>query len=172
MMPVMRRPAMLPPLCDPDFSFMNPSSDTPTPPNEQPDAFVAHHPPERRATIERVRLLCVAMLISLIGLGIAWELRLAPLPQGTGMLALKVLPLCFALTGLLKHRLYTYRWLTLLIWLYFTEGVVRASGDTGVSQLLAGVEVALSVGLFTACAIYIRLRLQVLPPKSKSGRTT
>jgi len=148
------------------------TSDTPDQEPADPDTFIAHHPPERRATIERLRLLCVASLVSLIGLGVAWELWLAPLPQGTGMLALKVLPLCLGVAGLLKHRLYTYRWLTLLIWLYFTEGVVRASGDTGVSQLLAGVEVALSVGLFTACAIYIRLRLRVLPPKSKSGRTT
>ena len=147
------------------------TSDTPTPDQESadPDTFIAHHPPERRATIERLRLLCVAALVSLIALGVAWELWLAPLPQGTGMLALKVLPLCLGVAGLLKHRLYTYRWLTLLIWLYFTEGVVRVTGDAGLSQILAGIEVALSVVLFTACSVYIRLRLRVLPPKPKKG---
>ena len=145
------------------------TSDTPDQEPADPDTFIAHHPPERRATIERLRLLCVASLVSLIGLGVAWELWLAPLPQGTGMLALKVLPLCLGVAGLLKHRLYTYRWLTLLIWLYFTEGVVRVTGDAGLSQLLAGVEIALSVVLFTACSVYIRLRLRVLPPKPKKG---
>ncbi|MFY9811093.1 DUF2069 domain-containing protein [Aquabacterium sp.] len=145
------------------------TSDTPDQEPADPDTFIAHHPPERRATIERLRLLCVASLVSLIGLGVAWELWLAPLPQGTGMLALKVLPLCLGVAGLLKHRLYTYRWLTLLIWLYFTEGVVRATGDAGLSQILAGIEVALSVVLFTACSVYIRLRLRVLPPKPKKG---
>ena len=145
------------------------TSDTPDQEPADPDTFIAHHPPERRVTIERLRLLCVASLVSLIGLGVAWELWLAPLPQGTGMLALKVLPLCLGVGGLLKHRLYTYRWLTLLIWLYFTEGVVRVTGDAGLSQILAGIEVALSVVLFTACSVYIRLRLRVLPPKPKKG---
>lgn len=145
------------------------TSDTPDQEPADPDTFIAHHPPERRATIERLRLLCVASLVSLIGLGVAWELWLAPLPQGTGMLALKVLPLCLGVGGLLKHRLYTYRWLTLLIWLYFTEGVVRVTGDAGLSQILAGIEIALSVVLFTACSGYIRLRLRVLPPKPKKG---
>ena len=145
------------------------TSDTPDQEPADPDTFIAHHPPERRATIERLRLLCVASLVSLIGLGVAWELWLAPLPQGTGMLALKVLPLCLGVAGLLKHRLYTYRWLTLLIWLYFTEGVVRVTGDAGLSQILAGIEIALSVVLFTACSGYIRLRLRVLPPKPKKG---
>jgi uncharacterized membrane protein len=147
------------------------TSDT-SPPDQEPadpDTFIAHHPPERRATIERLRLLCVAALVGLISLGVAWELWLAPLPQGTGMLALKVLPLCLGVAGLLKHRLYTYRWLTLLIWLYFTEGVVRVTGDAGLSQILAGIEVVLSVVLFTACSVYIRLRLRVLPPKPKKG---
>ena len=145
------------------------TSDTPDQEPADPDTFIAHHPPERRATIERLRLLCVASLVSLIGLGVAWELWLAPLPQGTGMLALKVLPLCLGVAGLLKHRLYTYRWLTLLIWLYFTEGVVRVTGDAGLSQILAGIEVVLSGVLFTACSVYIRLRLRVLPPKPKKG---
>ena len=154
--------------CAPDFSSMT-TSDTPDQEPADPDTFIAHHPPERRVTIERLRLLCVASLVSLIGLGVAWELWLAPLPQGTGMLALKVLPLCLGVAGLLKHRLYTYRWLTLLIWLYFTEGVVRVTGDAGLSQILAGVEIALSVVLFTACSVYIRLRLRVLPPKPKKG---
>ena len=145
------------------------TSDTPDQEPADPDTFIAHHPPERRATIERLRLLCVASLVSLIGLGVAWELWLAPLPQGTGMLALKVLPLCLGVAGLLKHRLYTYRWLTLLIWLYFTEGVGRVTDDAGLSEILAGIEVVLSVVLFTACSVYIRLRLRVLPPKPKKG---
>ena len=55
------------------------------------------------------------------------------------------------------------------MWLYFTEGVVRAAGDTGLSRQLAFIEVALSVVLFVGCAVYVRLRLRVLPPKLKGG---
>ena len=95
-----------------------------------------------------MRQLNVALLVALILLGLAWELVLAPLPGGTGALALKVLPLTLAIAGMLKHRLYTYRWMSLLVWLYFTEGVVRVTGDGGMSRVLAGLELAVSIGLF------------------------
>ncbi|MFM8757377.1 MAG: DUF2069 domain-containing protein, partial [Limnohabitans sp.] len=53
------------------------------------------------------RQLAVASLIGLIVLGLAWELWLAPLREGGSWWALKVLPLCLPLAGLLKHRMYT-----------------------------------------------------------------
>ena len=106
------------------------------------------------------RLLAVSCLMGLIVLGLAWELWLAPLRAGGTLLALKVLPLCFPLTGLLKNRMYTYRWLSLMIWLYFTEGVVRAWSDAAPSNYLAVVEVFLCVVLFVACALHVRLRLK------------
>ncbi len=132
------------------------------------DPILGAHPPARLALIHRLRVLNVSLVAALIVLGVLWELWLAPLPGGRGTLVIKVLPLAFALTGMLKHRLYTYRWVSLLVWLYFTEGVVRVTGDTGLSQMLAGVEVALSVALFAACAVYVRVRLKVLPPKDKA----
>ncbi len=134
------------------------------------ETVVGQHPAERLMRIDRMRLLNVALLLALISLGLSWELWLAPLKGGSGALALKVLPLTLAIAGMLKHRLYTYRWMSLLIWLYFTEGVMRATSDTGLSQILAGIEVTLSAALFTACAVYVRLRLRVLPPKVKAGK--
>jgi len=100
----------------------------------------------------------VASLLGLILLGVLWELRLAP--TGSGMLALKVLPLTLALPGLLRRRLYTYRWVSLLVWLYFIEGVVRASGDRGLSAQLALLELVLTLALFAACALHVRARLR------------
>ena len=91
---------------------------------------------------------------------LAWELWLAPLRAGGSLLALKALPLCLPLAGLLKRRLYTYRWVSLLVWLYFTEGVVRAYSDPMPSQLWAGVEVLLCLTLFAACALHVRWRFQ------------
>lgn len=106
------------------------------------------------------RWLAVGSLMGLIVLGLAWELWLAPVRPGGTLLALKVLPLCIPLTGLLKNRMYTYRWVSLLVWLYFTEGVVRAWGDRAPSNYFALVEVVLCVLLFVACALHVRLRLQ------------
>lgn len=109
--------------------------------------------------VAQTRRWAVAALVALIVLGLAWELWLAPLRAGGSWWALKVLPLTLALAGLLKHRLYTYRWLSLLVWLYFAEGVVRATSEGGLGAALAALQVLLSLGLFTVSVRHIRLRL-------------
>ncbi len=111
-------------------------------------------------TVQLTRRLAVGSLLGLIVLGLGWELWWAPLRPGGSWLALKVLPLCIPLAGLLKNRMYTYRWLSLVVWLYFTEGVVRATSDRAPSSYLAMVEVALCLVLFVACALHVRLRLK------------
>jgi uncharacterized membrane protein len=108
--------------------------------------------------VRLTRLLAVASLLGLVALGLAWELFLAPLRPGGSWLALKVLPLCIPLPGLLKHRMYTYRWVSLVVWLYFIEGVLRASGDRPPGNYLALLEVLLCLALFTACVLHVRLR--------------
>jgi uncharacterized membrane protein len=104
------------------------------------------------------RNVSVASLLGLVVLGLAWELWLAPTGQGT--LAIKVLPLTFSLAGLLKYRLSSYRWVSLLVWLYVAEGLVRATSDRGPSMPLAVTEVVLSVVLFVAVAAHVRVRLR------------
>ena len=116
--------------------------------------------PKASASVDATRILAVGSLLGLIILGLAWELVLAPIRPGGSLLALKVLPLCVPLAGLLKNRMYTYRWVSLLVWLYFTEGVVRAWGDPAPSSWLAMVEIVLCVLLFAACAMHVRLRLR------------
>ena len=111
------------------------------------------------------RRLAVGSVLGLILLGLAWELVLAPIRPGGSLLALKVLPLCFPLAGLLKNRMYTYRWVSLMVWLYFLEGVVRATSDRGPGVYLAMIEVALCLLLFTACALHVRMRLKAAHPK-------
>ena len=109
-------------------------------------------------TVARSRLFALGSVIALIALGLAWELWLAP--TGRGTLALKVLPLALAVPGLLRNRMYTYRWVSLLVWLYAAEGAVRATSEGGRGQLLATAEVLLSLVLFTACAVYVRARFR------------
>ncbi len=110
--------------------------------------------------IDLTRWLATASLSGLIVLGLAWEMWLAPLRPGGSLLALKVLPLVLPLAGVLKNRMYTYRWLSLLVWLYFTEGVVRAWSDKAPGNYLAMGEVALCLALFVACAMHVRVRLK------------
>jgi uncharacterized membrane protein len=120
------------------------------------------------ATVRRTRALAVAATLALIALGVAWELWLAP--TGRGTLALKVLPLFLPLPGLLRLRLYTYRWLSLGVWLYVAEGAVRAGSDRGVSATLAVIEVTIALLLFVACCIHIRARLRAGAALAVAGR--
>ena len=114
--------------------------------------------PALPAPIAWTRNVALASVIALIALGLAWELWLAP--TGSGTLALKVLPLLIPLVGLWRNRMYTYRWVSLMVWLYFTEGVVRATSDRGAGVPLAIIEVVLCLLLFAACSAHVRWRLR------------
>ena len=113
--------------------------------------------------INATRWLALVSLIGLIALCLSWELWLAPLRPGGTLLALKALPLCIPLAGLLKNRMYTYRWVSLMVWLYFTEGATRAWSDRPPSNYYAMLEVVLCLLLFTACALHVRVRLKHRP---------
>ena len=117
-----------------------------------------HPPPPLPPVVAWTRGVALSSTLALIALGLAWELWLAP--TGRGTLALKVVPLAFAVSGLLKMRMTTYRWLSLLVWLYFAEGVVRAATERGASAALAAGEMGLSLLLFGACAVHVRGRLR------------
>ena len=140
----------------PDSSPSRPASVPPT--HAAGDGQPAAQPAS--PAVARTRLLAVGSLSGLILLGLAWELWLAPLRPGGSWLALKALPLCIPLAGLLRHRMYTYRWVSLMVWIYFTEGVVRAWSDRPPSSWLAMVEVVLCLMLFSACAMHVRIRLR------------
>jgi uncharacterized membrane protein len=110
------------------------------------------------STGERLsRQLAVFSTGLLCALCLAWELWLAP--TGSGTLAIKALPLLLPLPGLWRYRMYTYRALSLFIWLYIMEGLVRSTSEGGAGQWLAMAEVALGLVIFTACTAQIRQRL-------------
>lgn len=92
-------------------------------------------------------LLATALTLALIAMGLAWELVLDPLRPGGSWLALKVIPLLFGVKGLWQGRIYTFKWMSLLIWIYVGEALVRVMGLSPEERLLAGVSLALSLGL-------------------------
>ncbi len=130
----------------------------PTPALPEATPAPAPTPAALPAAIAWTRAVAVGSVIALIALGLAWELWLAP--TGNRTLALKVVPLLFPLAGLLRNRMYTYRWLSLMVWLYFTEGIVRATSDRGAGVWLGAIEVLLCLLLFAACAAHVRWRLR------------
>ncbi len=96
------------------------------------------------------------LLVALVVLCVLWEGWLAPLRPGGSWMILKALPLMAALFGVLKGRRYTYQWLSLVVLLYLTEGIVRAS-DPGLVGVLAMIEAVLATALFLCAAFYARL---------------
>lgn len=107
--------------------------------------------------IRNIYLTACTSLIALIFLCLAWELKLAPIQPGGSWLVLKCMPLLAPLFGILNGRRYTYQWASMLILLFFTEGIVRATTETGTGQWLAVAETALSLIFFAATVAYARL---------------
>ncbi|AUN94434.1 DUF2069 domain-containing protein [Pseudazoarcus pumilus] len=106
-------------------------------------------------SIRALNHLASVLLIALIVLCVLWEAWLAPLRPGGSWMMLKVLPLLAAVFGVLKGRRYTFQWLSMLILLYFTEGVMRA-WDPGIGGVLAIIEAVLSAALFGVVLLYAR----------------
>ena len=96
-------------------------------------------------------------LMFIIALGIAQEMWIAPLRPGGSWLVLKIVPLLFSLRGVLKRDNYTMQWSSMLILLYFTEGIVRANSDKlALSAQLGWLQVALCLAFFYCILRYLR----------------
>jgi uncharacterized membrane protein len=114
-------------------------------------------------SLARLNTASSVALVALILLSLSWELWLAPLRPGGSMLALKVVPLLLLLPGVLRGRRYTFQLATMLILLYFIEGVVRGTSDAAPARWLAWGETALTVAFFASAVAYARLTGTVKP---------
>ncbi|MFZ9379565.1 MAG: DUF2069 domain-containing protein [Burkholderiaceae bacterium] len=110
--------------------------------------FLARIPPSkaRKAAAIAAALLCL--------LGLVWELWLAPLRPGS-LLWLKVMPLLFCLPWIWRGSIVMHQWWSMASLVYFTEGVVRATTESGMSQHLASLEVVLSTVMWFAVLTYV-----------------
>lgn len=122
-----------------------------------PDSLPADEDTLRRRA-RPFRYATIALVIALIALGLAWEMVLAPLrPQGS-LLALKVVPLVFALPALRRGWVRAYQLWVMLILAYVCEGIVRGMSDTGLSSTLAWIETALAIACYLSMMLYVRAR--------------
>lgn len=96
-----------------------------------------------------------AALLALIVLCVAWEWWLAPLRPGGSALVLKALPLLCAVGGVWRRRLYTLQWASMLVLLYFAEGIVRGMSDPGFSARLGWLEAGLALVFFVCALVYV-----------------
>ena len=120
-------------------------------------------------TASRYQFIASASLIALIFLCLGWELWWAPLKPGGSWLVLKSVFLLAPLFGILRGKRYTYQWVSMLCLLYLTEGVLRVS-DPGLTAVLAGIEIALSVLLFFSTMMYARNTAPSRQASAQPGR--
>jgi len=107
-------------------------------------------------SIRALRPIASGLLVALVLLCLAWELWLSPLRPGGSYLALKAMPLMLPLNGIFRGKRRTYQWSCMLVLAYLAEGAVRAWSERGPSQVLAFLEVALSLAFFAAAVGYAR----------------
>lgn len=99
----------------------------------------------------------VASMALLIVWLVAWETVVAPLRPGGTLLALKALPLLLPLIGAIRRDIYTLQWSSMVILLYFAEGVVRAYSDTApLSALMAWGEALIVIVYFVCTLLFLR----------------
>jgi uncharacterized membrane protein len=116
---------------------------------------IATHPPE--AAVRAAQAAALGLLAALVLLHLLRELWLAPTGRGT-LVVLTVPPLLLCVRGMWLHRMVTFRWLSLLIWLYVALAAMRATTEAGLPRALAALELLLCALLFTICVLYIRRR--------------
>jgi uncharacterized membrane protein len=113
-------------------------------------------PTPQPATASRAAALGAFVALAALALFcLAWEWRLAPLRPGGSALVLKALPLLIALPGVLRRRIYTLQWASMLVLLYFAEGIVRGMSDPAPENRLGWIEVALALAFFVCALAYV-----------------
>ena len=83
-------------------------------------------------------------LIFLIVLSLSWELWIA------------ALPLCLPLSGILKGKVYTYQYSSMLILIYFAEAVMRLFNAGAAEVVCAALSLTACLVFFVACLAFVK----------------
>jgi uncharacterized membrane protein len=126
-------------------------------------------PPNTIASASVPDRLLLGATLALIGVLVLWEAWLAPVRPGGSWLVLKALPLCVAIPGLVRRRVYTRQALSLLLPLYVAEGIVRAWSEPGRIRMLASMETLLALIAFGSALIVLRHRRTASPAAIREG---
>jgi uncharacterized membrane protein len=116
----------------------------------------------------RCSWLSLSLLIVLL---ITWEVLTYTHPIGTTWTIIKIIPLIIILRKVLQRHLYTLQWSSMLILLYFTEGVVLAwSGLDTFSRQMGMIEITLSVIYFFCSIFFLRPFKRLAKQKEKLAK--
>jgi uncharacterized membrane protein len=105
--------------------------------------------------LRSARLVTLGGYFGLLTLVVVWHAWLHPPRHFPTALVLTALPLLLPLRGLLHVRVRSHLWASFLMMLYLMHGVVETLTNPP-QRLLAILEIALSLTVFTAAALYTR----------------
>ncbi len=100
--------------------------------------------------------LAVALVAGLALLEMLWEISLAPLRPGGSWLALKAVPLALLWLPLARGRRKARQIASLLLPLYFAEGLVRALTEPGRHAQVATLATVFALGALVAVLMSFR----------------
>lgn len=117
--------------------------------------------------------LTTASYMCLCGLLLVWNFRILPVAPGTALVmsAPLLLPLAVAGPGLFRGKTYTYKWMSLVIWLIFAHGCMEAWTHREVPALaaVASLEPLLSVALFIGLVQFLKAQTALTKLSSPSS---
>ena len=112
---------------------------------------------------QNARLIVLSGYTALLGVIVAWHAIFYPVPGYTlALTALFLIPLLFALPGVIKGKPYTHAWLSMLILLYFIHGIGEVFAAAPEERVMAWLEILFSVQVYTGAVLYARLRSREL----------
>ena len=112
---------------------------------------------QKKLTANNLFLGSAFSLIALIFLNLLWEIGFNPIHSKTTWMVLKSAILLVPLVGILKKDRYTFQWSSMLIMIFFIEGVVRFYSEGGISQSIALCQIILSFIFFMSAMFFCRL---------------
>ena len=90
----------------------------------------------------------ILIVVTMIVFGVLWEVLINPLRPTGSLLWLKIIPLVLTLPGLFKAKILTFQCLSLLVWLYICEALVRIYSDEWIEIVMSSLWLMLSLFLF------------------------
>ena len=97
-------------------------------------------------------------LIGLIMLNLVWEIFFNPWSPTGSWMVMKSIILLIPLVGILKKNRRTFQWSSMIILLFFVEGVVRFYSELGVSRDMASYQTFLGIIFFFSSIFFCRIK--------------
>jgi uncharacterized membrane protein len=123
---------------------------------------------DRSNLLLRCAWLSLTFLILLL---FTWEVVTYTNPVGAAWSFLKILPLMIILRKVLQRHIYTLQWSSMLVLLYFTEGVVQAwSNLDHFSRQMGLIEITLTLIYFFCSIFFLRPYKRIAKQKAKLAK--